>query len=114
MNTINLEVYVMRILQSLPPKTVKNIFLIGSYAKNKNNNNSDVDIIVVSDCFNNISGYLRERIVTVNLGNILPKPDIKCLTVKEFNRYCNSKAYNNEILKKIYDGRYDDEEIFDN
>ena len=102
---MNQRLYVRRILEALPVGTVKYIFLVGSYAKDENTNNSDVDFIVISDCFKNISGYLRDKIVTANLADILPKADIKCLTVKEFEQYKHSDAYGNEVLKNIFEGK---------
>lgn len=102
---MNQQLYVRRILEALPVGTVKYIFLVGSYATDENTNNSDVDFIVISDCFKNISGYLREKIVSANLADIYPRADIKCLTVKEFEQYKRSDAYSNEVLKNIYEGK---------
>lgn len=105
MSILDQNIYVKKIIQALPTNTVKYIFLVGSYAKDQNTNNSDVDFIVISDCFKNISGYLREKIVSANLANIYPRADIKCLTVREFEQYKCSDAYSNEVLKNIYEGK---------
>lgn len=51
-----------KIIEFLPQNTTKYIFLIGSFAKNENNENSDIDLLVVSDAFKTINGYLRQKI----------------------------------------------------
>ena len=105
MSILDQNIYIEKIIQALPTNTVKSIFLVGSYAKSKNTYNSDVDFIVISDCFKNISGFLREKIVSANLADIYPRADIKCLTVKEFEQYKHSDVYSNEVLKNVYEGK---------
>lgn len=104
MNTINEKIYIEKIILSLPINTVKYIFLIGSYANGTYTQDSDVDFIVVSNCFENINGYLRVKIVLTNLSGVYPKADIVCLTEKEFNDYKRSQAYKHENIKLIYKG----------
>lgn len=93
-----------KIIKTLPPNTTSYIFLIGSYAKNENNENSDIDLLVVSDSFKTINGYLRQKIIKTNFDELQLKFDIICLTDEEFNRYKQSNAYNDECLRLIFRG----------
>lgn len=101
---IKQEECINNIIQSLPLNTIEYIFLIGSYAKGTNTKNSDIDLIVVSDCFKDISGYLRKKIVSTWIDNNMPKVDIVCLTENEFKEYECSQAYKDESLQLLFKG----------
>ncbi|MBE7046287.1 MAG: nucleotidyltransferase domain-containing protein [Ruminococcaceae bacterium] len=93
-----------KIIEFLPQNTINYIFLIGSFAKNENNENSDIDLLVVSDVFKTINGYLRQKIIKTTFDEVQQKFDIICLTNEEFNRYKQSNAYNDEYLRLIFRG----------
>ena len=93
-----------KIIEFLPQNTTKYIFLIGSFAKNENNENSDIDLLVVSDAFKTINGYLRHKIIKTNFDEVQQKFDIVCLPNEEFNIYKQSNGYNDECLRLIFRG----------
>lgn len=93
---------VATLVNTMPFESIVSIYLIGSYAKGTNVYNSDIDLIIVSNCFGKICGYLRSKIVLSCLKENRPKIDVICLTEKEFYEYKRSAAYHNESLKLLY------------
>lgn len=92
------------IANSVLPGKIKCIFLIGSYAKQRCNINSDVDLIVVSNSFKNINNHVRKKILLSAFQGDYPKLDIICLTEQEFQNYKTSTAYKEEKLILLYEG----------
>lgn len=90
------------LINALPFGTVASIYLIGSYAKGTNIYSSDIDLIMVSNCFEQICGYLRSKIVLSCMENDDPRIDVICLTEKEFCEYKKSDAFHNESIKLLY------------
>ena len=87
LSILDQNIYIEKIIQALPTNTVKSIFLVGSYAKSKNTYNSDVDFIVISDCFKNISGF------TGKLKGLFEVRDLSNLTrvvfdINDNGEYC--------------------------
>lgn len=90
------------LINTMPFESITAIYLFGSYAKGTNIYNSDIDLIVVSNCFDKLCGYLRSKIVLSLLKETHPKIDVICLTEKEFYKYRKSAAVRNESLKLLY------------
>ncbi len=101
---INKSTIINSIIQSLPSNTVKQIFIFGSYANGANNDYSDMDLIIVSNCFEHINGYLRKKLFSSVLDNFQIKLDIVCLSEAEFEAFKNSDAYKKEYMELIYTG----------
>lgn len=92
------------IIKSLPTNSVKQIFVFGSYATRTNDEYSDVDLLVVSNCFEAINGYLRRKLFSSIIDGFQTKLDIVCLTEAEFEAFKNSDAYEKEYKELIYTG----------
>ena len=101
---MNRKEFIEKIVQFLPINSVKQIFLFGSYVTKTNNENSDIDLIVVSNSFKNINGYLRKKIFSPMTDMFQINLDIICLTESEFDAFKNSDAYEKEHMKLIYTG----------
>lgn len=94
---------VEQIIMALPPNSIICIALIGSYSRGTFESDSDIDLIVVSDCYSSINGYIRNKMISSEILSKV-KIDLLCLTVREYGQYMNSKAYQRETIEIVYKG----------
>lgn len=99
---------IKEILNCLPNNSIKQIYLIGSYAKGTPSEFSDLDIVIVSDLFHNLSRYLRKRIFNAALNTTSIPIDFICLTNSENIKYQKSNAFQKENKKLLYGGKFYD------
>lgn len=74
------------------------IILFGSYALNKQNENSDVDLLIVSNDFENIKSFKRAKNLYLN-WDVDVDVDFICLTNRELEKKKNEIGIISEALK---------------
>jgi len=75
------------------------MILFGSYARNKQSESSDVDLLVVSDDFENVKSFKRAKDLYLD-WDVDVDVDFVCLTNKELKRKKNEVGIISEALKE--------------
>jgi predicted nucleotidyltransferase len=75
------------------------LILFGSYARNKQNKNSDVDLLVISNDFENIKSFKRAKDLYLK-WDIDIDVDFICLTNKELEKKRNQIGIISQALKE--------------
>jgi len=75
------------------------MILFGSYARNKQSEDSDVDLLVVSDDFENIKSFKRAKDLYLD-WDVDVDVDFVCLTNKELKKKRNEVGIISEALKE--------------
>ena len=82
-------------LQQLFSKSdINSVYLFGSFLNGTATKMSDIDLIVVSDIYNGLSGFIRRKNFLYHFSYAsLILLDPKCLTIDEFKLYSQSEAF---------------------
>lgn len=82
---------------------IDSAYLIGSFRRETATETSDLDLIVVSNIYEELSGFIRRKhfISHFSCTSLIPL-DPKCLTVNEFKLFSQSYAFINEKPLAIY------------
>jgi len=75
------------------------MILFGSYARNKQSEDSDVDLLVVSDDFENVKSFKRAKDLYLD-WDVDVDVDFVCLTNKELKKKRNEVGIISEALKE--------------
>jgi len=75
------------------------VILFGSYARNKQNENSDVDLLIISDDFENIKSFKRAKDLYLT-WDVDIDVDFVCLTNRELEKKKNEIGIINQALKE--------------
>jgi len=75
------------------------MILFGSYARNKQSESSDVDLLVVSDDFENVKSFKRAKDLYLD-WDVDVDVDFVCLTNKELKKKRNEVGIISEALKE--------------
>ena len=78
---------------------IKKIYLFGSQATGKAKKDSDIDLIIVSDDFNNMNFFERGTAM-YNYWDLDMPVDFICYTTKEFNKLKNQISIVREAIKE--------------
>lgn len=91
-------------LQRLFSKSdIDSVYLIGSFRRGTATEMSDLDLIVVSNIYNGLSGFIRRKHFLSHFSYVSSiMLDPKCLTVNELKLFSLSEAFINESPLAIY------------